>query len=195
VTLTTNFDKTRKDIEKKIADAAPLEALVGAGDFAVEKLRSARAEISSRIEGFDPKGLVESLQADVKSAPEQAKELPSKAQAVVSDVLTTVVSAAVSTYSDLAGRGETLMTRVRGQQATRDLEDQLDATVVKVKAASTTAKKSAAATTSSAKATRTTAKKSAAKTKTAAKSAATSAKKSASAAKKAAEAAADQVGD
>jgi len=195
MTFTTNLEKTRKDLEKRISDAAPLEALVGAGDYAVAKLRGARAEISSRIDNFDAKGLVAQVQADVKSAPEQAKELPGKAQAVVGDVVTTVVTTAVSTYGDLADRGQTLITRVRGQQATQDLEDQLGATSAKVKAATTTAKKSASATKSSAKATATTAKKSAAKSKTATKSAATSAKKSASAAKKAADDTASKVGD
>jgi heparin binding hemagglutinin HbhA len=204
--LSSTLEKTRKDIEKKLSDVAPLYLLAGAGDFAVEKLREARDEIATRVEAFDAKALrdhaqativarVGSLESDLKAAPEQAKALPGKAQAVVGDALAMATSTALTTYEDLAVRGKDLVTRVRRQQATVELEDQFDATVSKVKAATTTAKKSTAATMKSAKATRTTAKKSATKTRTAAKSATTSAKKTASAAKKAAVETAEKVGD
>jgi len=209
--LTPDLEKTRKDIEKRISDSASLHAIAGAGDFAVEKIRVARTEITARVEAFDTKTFreqaqarviagvgtiqsgVESLQADVKAAPEQAKALPTKAQVVLGDALTTLLSTAVSTYSDLAGRGKTMVTRVRPEAETADVDDQVKTTASKAKAATTTAKKSASATKSSAKKTATTAKKSAAKTKTASKRAATSAKKTASEATKATEAAASKV--
>lgn len=204
--LPNTLEKKRKDLEKKLSDVAPLYVLAGASDFAVEKLREARAEIVSRVEAFDAKALrdqtqatiaarVGSLEDDLKAAPEQAKALPSKAQAVVGNALAVATSTAVNTYEDLAVRGKDLVSRVRRQQATVELDEQFDTTVSKVKAATTTAKKSAAATKKSAKATRTTAKKSAARTRTAAKGATTSAKKTASATKKAAAATAEKVGD
>lgn len=193
--FTNQLDQTRKDLEKAISDPTPLYAVVGAGDLAIGKLRDAGAR-------------VEAVRADVKSTPEQMLTFPDRAQTLLGDMLAT----AVSTYGELAGRGKSLVTRVRKQQATVDLADQAKATVSKVKAASTTAEKSAAATRSaakgtttrarksaaatrpSAKATATTARKSAAKTATSAKAATTSAKKTASATKRAAASAANKTG-
>ena len=50
---------------------------------------------------------VSTLQDDVKAAPEQAKVLPTKAQAKATDMATDVVTAALTAYGDLAGRGKT----------------------------------------------------------------------------------------
>jgi heparin binding hemagglutinin HbhA len=172
-------------------DPTPLYALVGAGDFAVATLRTAGAGIGAGAAKLSPKALLDQAQSSVGSAPGQIQALPGKAQAVLTDTVTT----AMSTYGELAGRGKTLVTRVRRQSATADLQDQTQATVSKVKAAATTTKKSATATATAAKSASTTTRKSAARTQTAAKSAATSARKTASAAKKAAEATADKVGN
>jgi hypothetical protein len=165
--LPPSIEKTRKDIESTLSDPTPLYAVVGIADVAAATIRSARA------------------------TPGQVKTLPSRAQALIDDA----VSGAISTYSGLAGRGKTLVTRVRKQEATSELQDRAGATTAKVKAASTTAKKSAAATKTASKSAATTTRKSAAATKTSAKSAATSSKKSATTARKAAGAAVTKLGN
>jgi heparin binding hemagglutinin HbhA len=162
-----SIEKTRKDIESTLSDPTPLYAVVGIADVAAATIRSARA------------------------TPGQVKTLPSRAQALIDDA----VSGALSTYSGLAGRGKTLVTRVRKQEATSELHDRAKATTAKVKAASTTAKKSAAATKTASKSAATTTRKSTAATKTSVKSAATSSKKSATTARKAAGAAVTKLGN
>jgi heparin binding hemagglutinin HbhA len=164
--------RARLDLRAAMSDPKPLYAVVGAGDLAIAALRSVRAEARQ----------------------DHVRALPSKAQAVIEEVVSTAVTSASFAYGELAGRGRSLVTRVRHQQATEDLDDQTQATVAKVKAASTTVKRSAAAARTSAKSTTTTTKKSAARTKTAAKSATTSAKRSAGLARKAANDASKKVG-
>jgi heparin binding hemagglutinin HbhA len=171
--MAPSADKTRRDIENAITDPTPLYALVGAGDVAVAALRTASSELGARAAKLSPKALREQAQSSVEGAPAQVQALPGKATAALTDV----VSSAVTAYADLAGRGRTLVTSVRRQSATSDVQSQAKATVSKVKAASTTARTSAA------------------RTSRAAKSAGTSAKRTASAAKKAAEATADKIGD
>lgn len=176
--LTSVLDKTRTDLERALSDLdkSPLYAVVGVGDLAVSKLRNARGEI------------------DVQS-------VPSKAQGLLGDAIVSAFSA----YGDLAGRGKSLVTRVRRQQATSDLQEQAKSTVARAKATRTTVKKQASATQQSAAATTSTAKKSAAATKSTAKKSAgrarssvkattTSAKKTASATQKASNAAATKTG-
>jgi hypothetical protein len=187
-TIEQTIEKTRKDLEKTLSDPTPLYVIAGAGDFALEKLRTVGADFNSKAAKFDAKAFAEqaqasvtnrvgSLQSDVQHAPEQVKELPAKFQAALGEAVATALSGAVAAYGDFAERGEVLVTRIRKQQASQDLEDQLGATTAKVKAATTTAKKSAT------------------KTKTATKAAATSAKKSAEAATEAVVDAADKIGD
>lgn len=213
MTLSSTLEKTRKDIEKTLSDPTPLYVLAGATDFAAEKLRDLSTGLSARAASLDAKALREqareqaqaaqagvttrigSLQGDIQGAPAQAKELPGKVQTALGDAAATALSTAVAAYGDFAERGETLVKRVRKQPEVQQFDEQVDATVAKVKAATTTAKKSAKATKASATSTATTAKKSAAKTKTATKAAATTAKKSAAAAAEVVEATTDKVGD
>ncbi|MGH1564220.1 hypothetical protein [Mumia sp. DW29H23] len=164
-------------IKDQITSPTPLYAVVGAGDIVVEKVR-ASVPSSEDVDGVlsDIKGLPEQLKTvpeQLKALPEQLKVLPEKAQAAALEALKDLET----TYAGLAQRGESLVGRIRKQQATADLEEAVKATETKVKAATTTAKKSAKS------------------TKTAAKGAATSARKTATAAKKAAKSAADKVGD
>lgn len=176
--LTSVLDKTRTDLERALSDLdkTPLYAVVGMGDLAVATLRNARGEI------------------DVQS-------VPSKAQGLLGDAIVSAFSA----YGDLASRGKSLVTRVRRQQATSDLQEQAKSSVARAKATRTTVKKqasttkqSAAAATSTARksaaATTSTAKKSASRAKSSAKATTTSAKKTASATKKAANAGASTTG-
>lgn len=182
--IAARFDTLPDDVK-----AAPEQAQVKATALQA-KAGELQAKIAARVS---------TIQDDVKVRPEQAQakaaEFQTKAQAKAGEVVTDVVTAALTAYVDLAGRGKILVTRVRKQQETADLDAQVDATVSKVKAAKTTAKKSVKKTASSAKATKTTAKKSAATTKKAVKSATTSAKKSAAAAVDAVEATAEKIGD
>jgi type IV secretory pathway TrbL component len=193
--LNINIEKTRKDIEKKLADTGALNAVVGTADLAVKKVREARTDLTARAAAIDPKALAGQAQATVSGAPEQLKALPTKAQNAFGDA----IASALTAYGDLAARGNDLVARVRRQQSTKDLKAQMAATVSHAKGTTTTAKKAAAttatATKTAAKKSTTTAKKSAAQTKTSAKSTTTSAKKTATAAAKATEAAAKKVGD
>ncbi|MGH3506667.1 MAG: hypothetical protein ACRDO2_05625, partial [Nocardioidaceae bacterium] len=182
--LPATFDKTRKDLEKALTDSTPLLAVVGAGDLAVEMLRkvgaglnaratdlnarvshvdatAVRGQAKARVEGLQSalQSRMDAVQADVLAAPDQVKELPSKAQAKAQAALDTTYSTALSRYDDLAGRGKTLVTRIRKQQASADLEQQVGSTVSRAKGTATTAKKSASRTKSAAKSTTTTAKK------------------------------------
>ena len=194
--LAANFDKTRKDIEKKLADTGAINAVVGTADLAVKKVRAARAEhhrarIRDRPEGAGRPGPGQARPPWRR--PEQLKALPAKAQAVLRGRL--------DRPHGVRRPGcpwQRPVRRVRGQKATSDLKKQASTTVSHAKATATTAKKSAASTAATAKVgakkTASTAKKCAAKTKTSAKSTATSAKKTASAAKKAVEDTADKTG-
>lgn len=164
--ITGTFEKARKDIRKTVSDPTPLYAVVGIGDVAVETVRGVRAELSTQAADFAPRAL-----------------------------LGDVVSTAAARYGELAGRGRSLVTRVRKHDATVELGDQATSTRSKAKAATTTAKKSAAATRTATKSAGTTARKSGSNTKAAVKSAATSGRRTATAAKKAAEATAAEAGD
>src|SRR3954447_20266646 len=117
--LAANIDKTRKDIEKKLAETGALNAVVGTADLAVKKAREARAEVTSRAASIDPKALAgqaqAKAQATVATAPEQLKALPAKTQAAINEAVATALTA----YGDLAARGGVLLAKVRGQQATQ----------------------------------------------------------------------------
>ena len=162
-------------------------------------MREARADINARASAIDPKALAGQAQATVAGAPEHLKALPTKAQELFAEAVATALAA----YGDLTARGNDLVGRVRGQQATSDLKAQASTTVSHAKGTATTAKKATAstastassATKSAAKKTSSTAKKNAAKTKTSAKSTATSAKKTAAAAQKAVEDTAAKTGN
>jgi hypothetical protein len=218
--LPATFDKTRKDLEKALSDSTPLLAIVGAGDLAVEKLRKAgaglnaratelnsrvakvdaatvRSQAKTRVESFQAalQSRVDAVQGDVKGTPDQVKELQGKAQSKALAAFDATYSTAVSKYDELAGRGKILVTRVRSQQATADLERQAGTTASRAKATATTAKKSAASTKTAAKSASTTAKKQAKATKTSAKATTTAAKKTAEAATTATGDAAAKVGD
>ena len=157
-------------IKEQLTTSTPFLAVVGAGDIVAEKVR-ASVPSSEDVDGVinDLKGLPEQL----KTVPEQLKVLPEKAQAAALEALKDLET----TYAGLAERGETLVGRIRKQQATADVKKSAKSTEAKVKATSTTAKKSTAS------------------TKSAAKGAATSARKTAGNAAKATKAGAEKVGD
>ncbi len=153
MTLNAVLQQARKDLEKTVADAKPVHAVVGATDLAAHQIRAAGDRFGT-------------ARIDVKS-------VPGKAQQVFGDVVT----AATSTYDDLAGRGKDVLSRVSKQEAVRETERQARTTASKAKATATTAKRSASSTRSAAKGTRTSAKKTARSATKAAKSTARSAGK------------------
>ena len=64
-TIEQTIEKTRKDLEKTLSDPTPLYVIAGAGDFAVEKLRTVGADLNAKAAKFDPKAFAEQAQASV----------------------------------------------------------------------------------------------------------------------------------
>ncbi len=205
MTFNETIDKARQDFEEALSRSTTLQAVVGAGDLAVEKFRALQGELATRLDTFDPKEFRDRAGADVRSTPDRFVEMSAKGQAALADAL----SNAFVTYGDLATRGREVVERIRSQQATEDLQRQAGATAAKARATSTTARKAAGTTARSARSsaartgsaagsgaagTASTARSSASRTRTSAKATTTSAKRTASTAKKATTAAADKVG-
>ena len=157
-----------KELEESLVNSTPVLAMVGAGDLAVEKLREAREEFTSRSGNFDPKVMreqaqatfthgVEAVQTEMQSAPEQLKALPEKAQALpekaqewpakAQALFADLVSTAFSTYGDLAGRGKTVMSTMRGETAVEHKPVSRPTTAKKSTAKKTTKKPAAKKTT------------------------------------------------
>ena len=157
----------------------PFYAYVGVTDLAVETVREYVADVQKSVSGLDL----------------QPKALREQAATTVADN----VSALGDTYTDLVKRGESLVGRIRRQQATKDAVKSADTTVAKAKTTRTQATKSAKATTksasSAAKKTVTTAKKRSTAPRSSAKATNTAAKQTASSATKAVAGAAKKVGD
>jgi hypothetical protein len=207
----------------KIDATRPLYALVGAGDLAVEFARSATADVQARFAKIElePKALrdqartvvtarIDELNKAAKSAPatveSRAKETRSQLEGYVNEAVAEVTEA----YGDLATRGQSLVSRIRRQQATQDAKAAAKSTRSKAKTAQTQTTKSAQGAASTAKkATKSTAgtakqgakstsqaaKKSGSTAKSNAKSTTTAAKKTAETTTKAASDAAEKVGD
>lgn len=140
----------------------PLYAVLGAGDLVVERIRTTAASVDT-----DPKGFQHQVQDQVHTVQSVAQQradalvaelraLPDRAQAAAYEAL----GQAASVYGDLAERGETLVTRVRNQQSTKDAAAAAKTTRSQAKATVTTARKETA---QAAKATSTTARKQAGK--------------------------------
>jgi len=198
-----------KDIRKTVTDTTPVFAAVGVTDLAVEKLRDARVRAAGVRVDLDVSALQDKAVKRVEFVAEQAQQFPGQ---VLNQTLE-VAGKAHETYSELAVRGHSLVTRIRNQKATKDLLAQAGSTVSlgkgavttvrkaagdtrrAAKSTLTTGRKSAVATRSSAKATVTTAKKSTTAAQRATKSAATSVRKTAAATTKAAETATTKIGD
>ena len=174
-----NFDI--KTVELPAAAAKPLYAGVGATDLAVEyvreyvadvqkKVTKVQKDVQTRFAGvqknvkgfeFEPKAVREQTVTVVNS---RVSELRSDAKAQVEKVQTLVnenVATVTDTYGDLAKRGETLVARIRKQEATKATTASAKTTAAKAKTTKTQAKKSTKKASSSAKATRTSAKKTA----------------------------------
>jgi heparin binding hemagglutinin HbhA len=148
-------------VAKTITTSKPFYVVAGAGDLAVKTLREGTERLSAlRIERKDFETRFSALQSETKA-------LPAKAQTVAVTLAADVAGMVGTSYDELVGRGRTVVTRIRRQKSTEDLQRQATTTVRRSKATVTTAKKSAAG------------------TKKTAKSATTSARKTTAAAKKA----------
>jgi len=176
-------------VTKTITTSKPFYVVAGAGDLAVKTLRESTDRLSAlRIERKDIETTIAALQNETKA-------LPAKAQTVAVTLAADVAGKVGTSYDELLGRGRSVVTRIRSQKSTKELQRQASTTVRRSKALVTTATKAAVDTRTSAKGTATTAKKSTAATKKTAKSASTSARNTTATAKKATAAGAAKVGN
>jgi heparin binding hemagglutinin HbhA len=150
-----------EDIRKTV-DSTPFFAAVGATDLAVEKVRHARVRADKARAELSADLAPANVQARATKVADQVKEIP----AIVINETMVVGGKVVEGYDELALRGKTLVTRLRNQQATKDLVAQADATVAQAKGAVTSARKAAADIERTAKATITTGRREAAKAAT-----------------------------
>lgn len=130
------------DIRKTLTDPGALYAVAGAGDLAVEKLRT--------------------VPTRAMALPTQALLLPVKAQDVVLDAVVDLGGRAGGVYGDLAVRGKSVVRRIRRQKAGQELQETSVTTVRRTKATTAAAKKSATETRTAAKSTARSARKTAA---------------------------------
>ena len=169
----------------QIKNSTAVHAIVGAGDFVVERIRTGARSID--VEAASGKAQaaaqerVDQLVAELRDLPEQLRALPDKAQTRAAEALSLALTQALQAYGDLAERGEHLVDRIRNQQSTKDTKAQAETTASQAKDATTTVKKSA--------------ETSAASTKSRAKATGTSARNTAAAAQQATGDAAKKVGD
>jgi len=207
--------KAKFDISTQIPTGAtrPLYAGVGMTDLVVETVRDYVADMQKRLDdvqksvsGLETKPEVlrdraskavadrlDSLNKDAvarrRVIEQRVTELQSEVQTLptrLQKLVDSQVATAGDTYADLVKRGESLVGRIRRQQATQDAEAAAKTTVSKAKTTKTQATKSV-------KKTATKARKSPAKSS--AKATATAAKKTATSATKAVVDAAEKVGD
>jgi hypothetical protein len=141
------------DIRKNVTESMPIMAVVGATDFAVERVRAAAASAGH-------------LQAEVEKAVSQWETFPAQVQARLAKIDTKSVqnapSAALSRavevagkaekeYAKLAARGKELIERVTAQPATQEFVKQGKVTITRTKAAVTVARKAVDDTTAAAR--------------------------------------------
>jgi heparin binding hemagglutinin HbhA len=176
-------------ITKTITASKPFYVVAGAGDLAVKALRDGTERLAAlRIERKDVETTISALQSETKA-------LPAKAQTVAVTLAADVAGVVGTGYDELLGRGRSVVTRIRRQQASTSLKKQASTTVRRSKATATSAKKAGSDTRSAARGTATTAKKRSASTGKTAKSATASARKTAATAGTATVSGATKVGE
>jgi len=162
-----------KQLPVQIKTPTAVFAVVGAGDLVVERIRAVQVEreveqLQTQVFTLPTRAQAVALErlnavvADVRALPQQVRTLPVAAQARVQTSVATALGQASETYGDLAKRGESLVTRIRGQKSTQEAAAAVRTTTSRAKATTTTAKKAAKETATRAKTTRTTAQKTAA---------------------------------
>lgn len=158
---------------KLASDPRPAYVVVGLTDAVVERARAAGEAVVHFTTNLRPGTIGEQVGRAVADVPGQVtglagligdritrtvSGLQSRAEQTADDVEGGVQSG----YDSLAERGQSLVERVRGQQATQELRSQVDNAVRQGKALVTTTRKGAAQTTAAAKATVTSGRKQAA---------------------------------
>lgn len=168
------FDITTLEIPAPVAK--PLYAGVGATDLVVEYVRETVADVQKKFSGVqknvksidvdtvtkEAKARRAAVEARVAALQNDAKTQADKVSKLVDENVATVTDA----YTDLAKRGESLVTRIRKQESTKATVASAKTTAAKAK---TTKTQAAKATTSTAKTTKTATKSAAKKSTTAAK--------------------------
>lgn len=192
---TTELRKSYIESAKSLS-AKPLYAWAGAGDLAVEKLRTVPSKVKE-LRSEVSVGKLKSVPGKLTEESKKATEVPSKLQAKVNALPKTPkalsakfeaqVKAVDTRIDELATRGETVVRRIRSQRSTTELVNQAKTTVSKAKGLQTVATRGANNTVS-------TANTAAKTTVTAAKSTVTAARKTAAKTPAAGSAAANKVG-
>ena len=133
--MATTADITA-DMNKMATDmyVTPAYVAVGLTDLALEKMREANL--------FDPIELGKEFSAQAEKAVKQVQQAPG----MVVNRGRKLAEAAQADFDVLADRGEQVIERIRGQQATQDLKAQLDNTVSITRGAMTTARNAVAET-------------------------------------------------
>jgi heparin binding hemagglutinin HbhA len=155
----------------------PFYAVAGVGDLAVEKLREAQSALTG-------------VKLDTATLQKEAQALPGRATAIA----TGVAAKGTEAYDELVVRGKDVVTRIRRQAATKDLQQKLNLTLRRAKVAQKTLVESAEATATARKSAQTVAKKRAAETRKAATKAAQAAGDTVKAARRAVADGAEKVG-
>ena len=144
---------------------ADVQARFGKVELKTKALRDqARTVVTTRIDGLteEAKGARSTVENRVKDARTSAEQAAKDARATVesrvkgarSQVETYVneaVAEVTGTYGDLAGRGQKLVARVRGQQAAQDAKAATKTATAKAKTAKTQTSKAAKSTASTAR--------------------------------------------
>jgi hypothetical protein len=138
------------EIRKNVSESTPLLAVVGATDYAVERVRAAakdasalQGEFGKRVQALEKvPALVEER---VKIVEDRVRHIDPKAvQAVPALAVARALEAAgrvEQSYEKFAVRGKELLGRVARQQATQDLIEQGKVALSRSRAAVTTARK------------------------------------------------------
>jgi heparin binding hemagglutinin HbhA len=145
-----------EDLKKTAVDAGYV--VVGITDLAVERARGAQAQLVQVRDEVRTELAADKIQARVKAVPAQAKTLPTTAVSKGLEAAGKVEEG----FDDLAGRGKSLVERIRKQRATQDLVQQGRTTLTRTKAAVTTVRRGAKDTEVAAKGAVTSARKDAA---------------------------------
>lgn len=126
-----------EDLKKTAVDAGYV--VVGITDLAVERARGAQAQLVQVRDEVRTELAADKIQARVKAVPAQAKTLPTAAVSKGLEAAGKVEEG----FDDLAGRGKSLVERIRKQRATQDLVQQGKTTLTRTKAAVTTVRRGA----------------------------------------------------
>lgn len=131
------------EIRKNVSESTPLMAVVGATDYAVERVRAAAKDAATLQVQFEKR--VQALEKVPAIVEERVRKIDTKAvQAVPALAVARALETAgrvEQSYEKFAERGKELLDRVAQEQATQDLIAQGKVTLSRTKAAVTTVRK------------------------------------------------------